>query len=47
MDVHTIESYYPWKNKAERVVRKIKIKFKIRRVSQNVPKRVWYFVIIW
>ena len=46
MYVNTIEPKYPWKNKAETVIKIVKRKSKIRRVQRNIPKRVWDFGVV-
>ena len=47
MDVCTTNSHYPWKNKAEIVIKIIKGKSNRRRVQRNIPKRVWGVGIVW
>ena len=47
MEVRTTETYSPWQNKAEIVIKIIKGKDKIRRVQRNISKRIWDFVIVW
>ena len=47
MGVCTTDPHSTWKNKAESVVKTIKVKPK-RRISQiNITKRVWDFGIVW
>ena len=47
MKVQTNESYSPWQNKAETVIKIIKGKSKRIRVQRNIPKRVWDFSMVW
>ena len=46
MEVQTTEVYHPWENKAENVIKIIKVKINIRRVQRNIPRRVWEFRIV-
>ena len=46
MEVRTTETYYPWKNKAETVIKIIKVKAKRRRVQSNISNRVWDFGMV-
>ena len=47
MVVRTTEPYFPWQNKAEIFIKIIKGKANRRRVQRNIPKRVWYFRMVW
>ena len=46
MDVHTTEPHSTRKNKAETVIRIIKLKPKRIRVKRNTPNRVWEFGMV-
>ena len=46
MEVRTTEPYYPWQNKAESVIKIIKVKAKRIIVQKNITKRVWYFGMV-
>ena len=46
-DVRTTDPHSLWKNKSEGVIMIIKGKSKRRRSQRNIPKRVWYFGIVW
>ena len=47
MEVRTTEPYSLWQNKAGICIKMIKGKAKIRRFQRNIPKRVWYFSMVW
>ena len=47
MDICTTDPHYPWKNKAESVIKIIKGKSNRRRVQRNIPKRVWDIGMVW
>ena len=36
-----------WINNYESVLKIVKLKFNSRRVNRNIPKRVWYFGMVW
>ena len=47
MEVRTTEPYSPLQNKAESVIKIIKVKYKRIIVHWNIPKRVWGFGMVW
>ena len=47
IDVHTTNPCSPWQNKAESVINIMKGKSNRRRVQINIPKKVWYFGMVW
>ena len=46
MEVQTTEPYYPWKE-SESIIKIIKGKDKRRIFQRNIPKRVYYFRMVW
>ena len=46
MEVRTTDPYSPWQNKAESVIKIIKVKAKRIIVQKNITKRVWYFGMV-
>ena len=47
VEVRTTKPYPPQQNKDESVIKIIKGKAKRRRVQRNIPKKVWYFGMVW
>ena len=47
MDVHTTEPHSSWKNKAESVIKIMKVKANRRRVQINLSNRIWDFGMVW
>ena len=46
-EVQTTEPYSPWQNKSESVIKIMNGNSKRRIVQSNIPKRVWYFGMVW